>query len=135
VEKFVEELRAYEATRNSKDYYPKLLREQSKDLLVEMGKFEVELGDALTRLATAIALFAKQVEEANGRIFRHQIFEEILTMNNEEKWEGLLEKVVQLVAMLNASENNDYRFSDLEERSRQLAKLNAAIADVTQRSL
>lgn len=41
--------------------------------------------ERLNQLAIALTGFCKKVEEANLRIFKHTIFEEIIQMNNDGK--------------------------------------------------
>ena len=50
-----------------------------------MLKVELEVTERLNHLAIALTGFCKKVEEANLKIFKHAIFEEIIQMNNDGK--------------------------------------------------
>jgi uncharacterized protein YfkK (UPF0435 family) len=57
-------------------------------------------------------------------------------MNNEGKLEGLLEKILQLITLLNVGVGSeDYRFEDVEQREKKLGKLSQAIAEVSQKTV
>jgi ribulose 1,5-bisphosphate synthetase/thiazole synthase len=101
VEQFVTEMRQYEKFKNSQEYFPKVVRENSRTLLADFANTEEEVNQTLAQLATALIGFCKKVEETNARIFRHQVFEDILTLNSENKFETLAEKIGVLIVMLN----------------------------------
>jgi hypothetical protein len=57
-------------------------------------------------------------------------------MNSEGKLEGLLEKIMLLIEMLNVSANSDaYHFEDLQLREKKLNRLSLQITDISQKSL
>ena len=85
IEQFVTELKEYDKLKNSNDFFPKVVREKGKDLLVELQKTEVEINENLVQLVAAIAGFCKKVEESNAKIFKHQVFEDIIAMNTDGK--------------------------------------------------
>lgn len=59
-----------------------------------------------------------------------------MQMNNEGKLEGLLDKILQLITLLNVGAGSeDYRFEDVEQREKRLGKLSQAIAEVSQKTV
>jgi hypothetical protein len=57
-------------------------------------------------------------------------------MNNDNKFEGLLEKIMLLIEMLNVSAFADaYHFEDLEQREKKLSKLSLQISDISAKCL
>ena len=61
------------------------MRERAKELQADLVKVELEVTERLNHLANALTGFCKKVEEANLKIFKHAIFEEIIQMNNDGK--------------------------------------------------
>lgn len=110
IEQFVTELKQYDKLKNSNDFFPKVVREKGKDLLVELQKTEVEINENLVQLVAAIAGFCKKVEESNAKIFKHQVFEDIIAMNTDGKMQGLLDKISKLIEMLNCGVDDVYHF-------------------------
>lgn len=43
MEKFTAELKTYEQNKNSKEFFPKVMKERSKELLIDLQKLEVEV--------------------------------------------------------------------------------------------
>ena len=86
------------------------MKERSKELLLDLQKLETEVSERLNQLVLALANFGKKIEEANLRIFKHGVFEEIIQMNTDGKFEGLLEKILVLIEMLNVGANDAYHF-------------------------
>lgn len=55
-------------------------------------------------------------------------------MNNENKFDTLLEKIVRLISMLNYGCDEIYHFEDIEARDKKISKLRTLITDLTQRT-
>jgi hypothetical protein len=76
-------MKRYQDKRASKDFYPKMVRERSKEILADIDKTMIEINNSLGALLAAITNFYKRVEEANLRIFKHEVFDDLITMNND----------------------------------------------------
>jgi hypothetical protein len=111
------------------------MRERSKELLADLQKVEADVLERLNQLALALVGFGKKIEEANVRVFKHGVFEEIIQMNSDGKFEGLLEKIMLLIEMLNVGAGDAYHFDDLELRDKKLGKLSQQITDISQKCL
>jgi hypothetical protein len=55
-------------------------------------------------------------------------------MNNDNKFDTLLEKILRLIGMLNYGSDETYHFEDIELRDKKIARLRALITDLTQRT-
>ena len=64
----------------------------------------------MKQLANALVNLAKKVQTSTNNIFKHEIFEELIAVNNEGKYEGLLDKIVKLIALLNYGIDEAYHF-------------------------
>ena len=64
----------------------------------------------MKQLANALVNLAKKVQTATNNIFKHEIFEELIAVNNEGKYDGLLDKIVKLIALLNYGIDEAYHF-------------------------
>ena len=74
----------------------------------------------------------KKAAASAAGIYQNKIFDEIIAMNNSEKFDSLLEKILLLIKALNVPADNDnYRFENVEVRDKRITKLNEKVADIT----
>lgn len=74
-------MKQYEQLKNSKEFYPKVLRDNGKTFLADLSAFENQLTETLKQLAAALVSFCKKVEQTNAKIFKHPVYEDIITLN------------------------------------------------------
>jgi hypothetical protein len=74
-------------------------------------------------LASALEGFAGKVILQNQSIYNNQVFNELISMNNNNKMEQCLNKISALVGFLNYGADDKYRFDDMEIRAKCNNKL------------
>ena len=86
-------------------------------------------------LVETLEEFTKKVIKVNSDIYNIEVFNQIITLNTNGKFEDLLSKLQLLIKFLNIGEDEKYRFEDLELREKRLVKLGKKINEVTEKVL